>query len=120
MNQFQNIVAVWLLYRCIVAGLAPIQCLLRTQLLLPVILVYFNNIMTVSPYLWSLSLPLVVRVGVQYGGGHTDWLYSGGWLTTDENQKKNVYVYMNMVAIKSPLYTHTFPVTVYRECWNEE
>ena len=37
----------------------------------PVILVYF---MTVSPHPWPLSLLLVVRVGVQYGGGLSDWL----------------------------------------------
>ena len=40
--------------------------------------------MTVSPYPWSLSLPLVVRVAVQYGGGHADWLHPEEWLTTDE------------------------------------
>ena len=38
-------------------------------------IVYFNDIMNVSPYPWSLLLPLVVRVGVQYGGGLPDWLH---------------------------------------------
>ena len=51
-------------------------------------IVYFNDIMTVSPHPWSLSLPLVVRVGVQYGGGLSDWLQSEVFLTTDENQKQ--------------------------------
>ena len=62
--------------------------------------------MTVSPYLWSLSLPLVVRVGVQYGGGLPDWLHPEECLTTDENQKKN----MNIVIIKSLVYKHTLYV----------
>ena len=30
---FQDSVALWLLYRCIAAGFAPIQCQLRTRLL---------------------------------------------------------------------------------------
>ena len=55
--------------------------------------VYFNDI---SPHPWSLSLPLVVRVGVQYGGGHVHWPYPEECLTTDE---KKTHVYMNMVAI---------------------
>ena len=70
-------------------------------------IVYFNDIMTVSPHPWSLSLPLVVRVAVQYGGGHTDWLHPEECLTTDDNQNKYVHVYMNMLAIKSLLYIHT-------------
>ena len=63
--------------------------------------------MTVSPYPWSLSLPLVVKVGVQYGGDLSNWLHPEECLTTDENQNKYVHVYMNMVAIKSLLYIHT-------------
>ena len=51
-------------------------------------IVHFNDIMTVSPYPWSLSLPLVVRVGVQYGGGLSDWLHTEECLNTDENQKQ--------------------------------
>ena len=51
-------------------------------------IVYFNDIMTVSPYPWSLSLPLVVRVAVQYGGGLPDWLHPEECLNTDENQKQ--------------------------------
>ena len=52
-------------------------------------IVYFNDIMTVSPcHPWSLSLPLVVRVGVQYGGGLSNWLYPEEWLNTDENKKQ--------------------------------
>ena len=51
-------------------------------------IVYFNDIMTVSPHPWSLSLPLVVRVGVQYGGDLSHWLYPEECLTTDENQKQ--------------------------------
>ena len=68
-------------------------------------MVYFNDIMTVSPYPWSLSLPLVVRVGVQYGGGHLHWLHSEECLTTDENQK---HVNINVMAI---MYSQ------YGECW---
>ena len=49
--------------------------------------------MTVSPYPWSLSLLLVVRVGVQYGGGHTHWLHPEECLTTDENQKQCLHEY---------------------------
>ena len=48
-------------------------------------LMYIRGYMTVSPYLWSPLLPLVVRVDVQYVGGHTDWLHPEEWLNTDEN-----------------------------------
>ena len=47
----------------------------------------YQAALTVSPYPWPLSLPLVVRVGVQYGGGHVHWLHPEE-CTPDENQKQ--------------------------------
>ena len=58
-------------------------------------IVYFNDIITVLPYLWSLSLPLVVRVGVQHGGGLPHWLHSEECLATDEK--------INMIALNTLL-----------------
>ena len=54
--------------------------------------------MTVSPYPYSLYLPLVVAVGAQRGWSHNGWLCPEEWLTTDEKQQYIIHMYTSVFS----------------------
>ena len=54
--------------------------------------------MTVSPYSYSLYLPLVVAVGARHGWSHIGWLCSEEWLNTDEKQQYIIHMYTSVFS----------------------